>query len=82
MTLAAAGRRYCVDPQPTTLMTGVAMGESPRWHDGRLWFADWGAQHVVAVDPDGTSEVVFAVPSGAVQHRLAAGRSPAGGVRR
>ncbi len=25
-----------------TLMTGLAMGESPRWHDGRLWFSDWG----------------------------------------
>ena len=23
------------------LMTGIAFGESPRWHDGRLWFADW-----------------------------------------
>jgi hypothetical protein len=22
-------------------MTGIALGESPRWHDGRLWFADW-----------------------------------------
>ncbi|HEX6424537.1 MAG TPA: SMP-30/gluconolactonase/LRE family protein [Acidimicrobiales bacterium] len=52
-----------MDPQPTTLMTGLAMGESPRWHDDRLWLADWGAQQVVAVDPDGTSEVVFDVPS-------------------
>ena len=35
--------------------------ESPRWHDGRLWVSDWGAQQIVAVDPDGTSEVVLAV---------------------
>lgn len=63
MSSATAGRRYCVDPQPTTLMTGLAMGESPRWHDDRLWLADWGAQQVVAVDPDGTSEVVLGVPS-------------------
>jgi sugar lactone lactonase YvrE len=41
-----------------TLMNGVVLGESPRWHDGRLWFSDWGAQEVLAVDPDGTSEVV------------------------
>ncbi len=32
------------------LMTGLALGESPRWHDGRLWFADWGAQELIAVD--------------------------------
>ena len=40
-----------------TLMTGLAMGESPRWHDGRLWFSDWGAQEIIAVDADGKSEV-------------------------
>src|SRR5512146_2081527 len=25
------------------LMEGIVFGESPRWHDGRLWFSDWGA---------------------------------------
>ena len=44
-----------------TLMTGIAFGESPRWHDGRLWFSDWGAQEVVAVDPEGHSEVIVRV---------------------
>src|SRR4051794_7883714 len=43
------------------LMDGIAFGESPRWHDGRLWFADWGAQEVVAVGLDGTAEVVARV---------------------
>jgi sugar lactone lactonase YvrE len=47
----------------TTLMTGLAFGESPRWHDGRLWFSNWGAQEVIAVDPDGNSEVVVRVPT-------------------
>ena len=47
--------------QPTTLVTGLGMGESPRWHDDRLWLADWGTQQVVAVDLDGTSEVVLEV---------------------
>lgn len=47
--------------QPTTLVTSLAMGESPRWHDDRLWLADWGTQQVVAVDLDGTSEVVLEV---------------------
>jgi sugar lactone lactonase YvrE len=40
------------------LLTGLAMGESPRWHEGRLWFSDWGAREIVAVDLDGNSEVI------------------------
>jgi sugar lactone lactonase YvrE len=46
-----------------TLMTGVVLGESPRWHDDRLWFSDWGAQSIIAVDLDGDSEVVTRVAS-------------------
>jgi sugar lactone lactonase YvrE len=42
-------------------MEGVVFGESPRWYDGRLWFSDWGAQQVVAVDESGSSEVVVKV---------------------
>jgi sugar lactone lactonase YvrE len=41
-----------------TLLTGLAMGESPRWHDDRLWYSDWGAQEIITVDVDGNSEVV------------------------
>jgi sugar lactone lactonase YvrE len=41
-----------------TLITGLVIGESARWHDGRLWFAHWGTQEIVAVDLDGRSEVV------------------------
>jgi sugar lactone lactonase YvrE len=36
------------------------MGESPRWHDGRLWVCDWGAQQIVTVDENGGAEVVAA----------------------
>ena len=50
-------------PEPQMLITGIAFGESPRWHDGRLWFADWGAQELIAVDLEGRSEVVVRVPS-------------------
>jgi sugar lactone lactonase YvrE len=50
-------------PEPQTLMTGIAFGESPRWHDDRLWFSDWGAQELVAVDLAGESEVIARVPS-------------------
>jgi sugar lactone lactonase YvrE len=47
--------------QPRVLMTGIAFGESPRWREGRLWFSDWGAQEVIAVDSDGNSEVALRV---------------------
>jgi sugar lactone lactonase YvrE len=41
------------------LIDGIAFGESPRWHDGRLWFADWLTHEIVAVSPSGQREVVF-----------------------
>jgi sugar lactone lactonase YvrE len=50
-------------PELRTLMTGIVFGESPRWHDDRLWFSDWGAQELIAVDLEGNSEVVVRVPS-------------------
>ena len=34
---------------PHILLTGLAFGESPRWHDGRLWFSNWTAQEIIAV---------------------------------
>jgi sugar lactone lactonase YvrE len=53
-----------VAPEVRTLMTGLAMGESPRWHEDRLWFSDWGAQEIIAVDLAGNTEVVTCVPFG------------------
>ena len=46
-----------------TLMSGLVFGEQPRWHEGRLWFSDWGTQEVIAVDLDGSSEIVLRGPS-------------------
>ena len=46
-----------------TLMTGIVFGESPRWHDDRLWFSDWGAQEIIALDLEGNSEVIIRMPS-------------------
>ena len=43
--------------EPRVLMTGIAFGECPRWIDDRLWFCDWLAQEVIALDLDGSSEV-------------------------
>ena len=47
--------------QTNTLITGLLVGESPRWHDDRLWLCNWGAQEVVAVGLDGSSKVVLGV---------------------
>ena len=44
--------------EPKVLMSGLGVGESPRWHDGRLWFCNWGAREIVAVEPGGAAEVV------------------------
>jgi sugar lactone lactonase YvrE len=50
-------------PELQTLMTGLSLGESPRWHDDRLWFSNWVAQELVAVDLEGSSEVIARMPS-------------------
>ena len=42
---------------------GVVFGECPRWHDGRLWFSDWGAGRVLSVAADGTTTVEAEVAS-------------------
>jgi sugar lactone lactonase YvrE len=44
--------------KPRLVMGGITLGESPRWHDGRLWFADWGPGEIVRVGPAGEREVV------------------------
>ena len=44
--------------KPRVLLDGLAIGESPRWHDGRLWLCNWGVGEIVAVGLDGSSEVV------------------------
>jgi sugar lactone lactonase YvrE len=45
-------------PATRVLLDGLGMGESPRWHEGRLWFSNWGTDEIVAVDLDGTSDVI------------------------
>ena len=49
---------------PSVLLSGLAMPESARWHQDRVWFAHWGTGEVVAVDLDGKSEVVAQGPPG------------------
>jgi sugar lactone lactonase YvrE len=45
------------------LLGGRGLVESPRWHDSRLYFSDWSAGEVVAVDLAGRSEVIARVAS-------------------
>ena len=37
--------------------SGIQMGESPRWHDGRFWMCDWLAGEVLVFDAAGRREV-------------------------
>jgi sugar lactone lactonase YvrE len=46
-----------------TLLTGRGLVESPRWQGDRLYFSDWSAGEVIAVDLDGHSEVIARVKS-------------------
>ncbi|MCM2417231.1 SMP-30/gluconolactonase/LRE family protein [Streptomyces sp. RKAG293] len=46
-----------------TLLSGRGLLESPRWHGDRLYFSDWSAGEVVAVDLQGRSEVIARVKS-------------------
>ncbi len=50
-------------PETTTLISGLALGESPRWHDDRLWVCDWAAQELITVDLDGRRELVARIES-------------------
>ena len=48
--------------EPKVLLSGLGIPESPRWHEGRLWFCNWIDRQVVAVGLDGESEVVAPGP--------------------
>ena len=47
----------------TVLLEGLFFPEGPRWRDGRLWFSDFYAHEVVAVDPAGRRETIVSVPN-------------------
>ncbi len=48
--------------QPKVLLDGLTFPEGPRWHEGRLWFSDFYAHEVVAVDMAGKRETMVEVP--------------------
>ncbi|MER8806168.1 SMP-30/gluconolactonase/LRE family protein [Mesorhizobium australicum] len=47
--------------KPHIVTEGLAFGESPRWHDGRLWVCNWGTGEIIAVNAHGGSEVMLTV---------------------
>lgn len=47
---------------PIVLLSGMGLVESARWHDGRVWFADWFAGDIHTVDAARTDTVVAHVP--------------------
>ena len=47
----------------TTLVTGLGMGESARWHGGEFFYADWTAGTISALDAAGNVRRVAGVPS-------------------
>jgi sugar lactone lactonase YvrE len=49
--------------EPTLLIDGRGLVESPRWHDGRLWFADWTAGEILRLTGDGAAEVMARAPA-------------------
>ena len=49
-------------PQLQVLLEGLHFPEGPRWHEGRLWFSDFYAHEVVAVDLEGKRETIVRVP--------------------
>src|SRR6516164_3574973 len=55
---ARPGRRS-VMPELKILLSGLGIPESPRWHEGRLWFCNWIDRQVVAVGLDGQPEVML-----------------------
>jgi sugar lactone lactonase YvrE len=44
-----------------TLLKDLVLVESPRWHDNRLVFSDWGAGEIIAVDLDGKHEMIMRI---------------------
>jgi sugar lactone lactonase YvrE len=45
-----------------SVLADLVMVESPRWHDDRLVFADWGTGEILALEADGTRRTLGRVP--------------------
>lgn len=45
-----------VHHQARVLRDGLSFGESPRWHDGRLWYSDFYRHAIFSIDEEGAEE--------------------------
>ena len=48
--------------KPERLVGGLGFGESPRWHDGKLWLSDMQRSELLMVSLDGKIESAIPVP--------------------
>lgn len=51
-----------MDSETKMLVDGLRFPETPRWHEGRLWFSDMVGGKVMTVDLDGRMNEIVAVP--------------------
>ena len=58
--------------QPQLLATDLVIGESARWHDGRLWLSNWGAQEILAYGLEGIAKSRCGCYNHPVLHRFSA----------
>ena len=49
--------------QTRLLLSGLGFGESPRWHQNKLWLSDMSLRQVMAVDINGKSEKIIEIPA-------------------
>ncbi len=48
--------------ETTPFLSGLHFGESPRWHEGRLWFADFYQSAILSADESGDVRLELVVP--------------------
>jgi len=48
--------------EATPFMDGLRFGECPRWHEGRLWYADFYRGSVFSAGPEGDERLELEVP--------------------
>jgi sugar lactone lactonase YvrE len=48
--------------QTRILLKGLGFGESPRWHQNKLWLSDMNLRQIMTVDVNGNSEKIIEVP--------------------
>jgi sugar lactone lactonase YvrE len=61
--VGTAAKGWVMVAEVSVLVSGRGLVEAPRWHQGRLYFSDWSAGEVIAVDSAGQTEVVARVQS-------------------